>query len=234
MPTPSPYAARSKAAALTNSKKTAMIHFSILGIPVRIEPWFWITMAFIGGGLHASNSMDIILVLVFVFAGFISIMVHELGHALAIRKYGLPTSITLQAFGGFASFPAGRLDRKQSFVVTAAGPLVQLALAVLLIVLMRNISIPEGSLFLPFIRNLIWVSIVWAVLNCLPVYPMDGGQMLAAILGPKKQRYVHLISVIVAVAIGIAGYFLLGTILLSIFMALFAWQNWQAFQAASR
>jgi hypothetical protein len=63
---------------------------------------------------------------------------------------------------------------------------------------------------------------------------MDGGQMLAAILGPKKQRYVHLISVIVAVAIGIAGYFLLGAILLSIFMALFAWQNWQAFQAASR
>ena len=182
-------------------------------------------MAFIGGGLHAANSTDILLVLVFVFAGFLSIMIHELGHALTIRKYGLPAAITLQAFGGYASFPSGKLDRKQSFVVTAAGPALQFAFGVLLIILAPNISIPEGSLFLPFIRDLIWVSIAWSILNCLPVYPMDGGQMMAAILGPNKQHYVHLISSIVAVAVGIAGYLYLGTILLPIFMALFAWQN---------
>jgi hypothetical protein len=62
---------------------------------------------------------------------------------------------------------------------------------------------------------------------------MDGGQMMAAILGPKKQHYVYLISSIVAVAVGIAGYLYLGTILLAIFMALFAWQNWQSYQASS-
>jgi Zn-dependent protease len=210
-----------------------MIQFSILGIPVRVEPWFWITMAFIGGGLHAANSTDILLVLVFVFAGFLSIMIHELGHALTIRKYGLPAAITLQAFGGYASFPSGKLDRKQSFMVTAAGPALQFAFGVLLIILAPNIAIPEGSLFLPFLRDLIWVSIAWSILNCLPVYPMDGGQMMAAILGPNKQHYVHLISSIVAVAVGIAGYLYLGTILLPIFMALFAWQNWQSYQAAS-
>ena len=190
-------------------------------------------MAFIGGGLHAANSTDILLVLVFVFAGFLSIMIHELGHALTIRKYGLPAAITLQAFGGYASFPAGKLDRKQSFFVTAAGPVLQFVFGVLLIVLAPSISIPEGSLFLPFLRDLIWVSIAWSILNCLPVYPMDGGQMMAAILGPKKQHNVHLISSIVAVIIGIAGYLYLGTILLPIFMALFAWQNWQSYQASS-
>ena len=210
-----------------------MLQFSILGIPVRVEPWFWITMAFIGGGLHAANSIDILLVLVFVFAGFLSIMIHELGHALAIRKYGLAAAITLRAFGGYASFPAGKLDRKQSFFVTAAGPALQFVFGVLLIVLAPSISIPEGSLFLPFLRNLIWVSIAWSILNCLPVYPMDGGQMMAAILGPKKQHYVHLISSIVAVIIGIAGYLYLGSILLPIFMALYAWQNWQSYQASS-
>ena len=209
-----------------------MIQFSILGIPVRVEPWFWITMAFIGGGLHATNSTDILLVLVFVFAGFLSIMIHELGHALTIRIYGLPAAITLQAFGGYASFPVGKLDRKQSFVVTAAGPVLQFVFGVLLIVLVPSISIPEGSLFLPFLRDLIWVSIAWSILNCLPVYPMDGGQMMAAILGPKKQHNVHLISSIVAVIIGVAGYLYLGTILLPIFMALFAWQNWQSYQAS--
>ena len=210
-----------------------MLQFSILGIPVRVEPWFWITMAFIGGGLHATNSTDILLVLVFVFAGFLSIMIHELGHALTIRRYGLPAAITLQAFGGYASFPVGKLDRKQSFVVTAAGPVLQFVFGVLLIVLVPCISIPEGSLFLPFLRDLIWVSIAWSILNCLPVYPMDGGQMMAAILGPKKQHYVHLISSIVAFIIGIAGYLYLGSILLPIFMALFAWQNWQSYQASS-
>lgn len=199
---------------------------------MRIEPWFWITMAFIGGALNASNSIEIMLVLVFIFAGFLSILVHELGHALTIRKYGLPTSITLQAFGGYAAYPAGRLDRKQSFIVTAAGPAVQLVLGILVIFVSRALSIPEGSLFAPFLSYLIWVSIAWAVLNCLPVYPMDGGQMMAAVLGPKKQRYVHLISSVVAVAIGLAGYLYLNTILLPIFMALFAWQNWQAFRAS--
>ena len=210
-----------------------MLQFSILGIPVRVEPWFWITMAFIGGGLHAANSTDILLVIVFVFAGFLSIMIHELGHALTIRKYGLPSAITLRAFGGYASFPAGKLDRKQSFFVTAAGPILQFVFGVLLIVLAPSISIPEGSLFLPFLRNLIWVSIAWSILNCLPVYPLDGGQMMAAILGPRKQHYVHLISSIVAVIIGIAGHLYLGSILLPIFMALFAWQNWQSFQTSS-
>ena len=211
-----------------------MLRFNILGIPVQVQPWFWITMALIGGAFGASSSIEILLVLVFMFAGFLSIMVHELGHAVMIRRFGLPTAITLHAFGGFATFPAGRLNRKQSFAVTAAGPGVQFALGILLIAFANVITIPEGSLFLPFLFNLIWVSIVWSVLNCLPIYPMDGGQMLAAVLGPSNQRYVHLIGAICAAAIGLAGYFLLNTILLPIFMALFAWQNWQAFQGPAR
>ena len=118
-------------------------------------------------------------------------------------------------------------------MVTAAGPALQFAFGVMLIILTPNISIPEGSLFLPFIEYLIWVSIAWSILNCLPVHPMDGGQMMAAILGPNKRHYVHLISSIAAVAVGIAGYLFLGAILLPIFMALFAWQNWQSYQASS-
>lgn len=208
-----------------------MIRFSLFGIPVSVQPWFWVTMAFIGGGLQASNSLEIMHVAVFAFAGFLSILIHEMGHAMMIRKYGLPTSITLVAFGGFASYPSGQLDRKQSFLVTAAGPGVQFAFGLLLVVLAQRIEIPQGSLFGPFLGNLILVSIFWAVLNCLPIYPLDGGQMLAAVLGPQKQRYVHLISAIVAVALGLAGYVILQSILLPIFMAFFAWQNWQSFQA---
>ena len=116
----------------------------------------------------AGNRQDwFLLLLVFIFAAFLSILIHELGHALMIRKYGLSTAITLQAFGGFATYPSGHLDRKQSFLVTAAGPTVQFAFGVLLIILGRFLNIPEGSLFLPFLVNLILVSIVWSVLKVL-------------------------------------------------------------------
>lgn len=211
-----------------------MIRFSILGIPVQVDPWFWITMAFIGSGMAGNSQNWFVLLLVFVFAAFLSILIHELGHALMIRKYGLPTAITLQAFGGFATYPSGHLARKQSFLVTAAGPAVQLAFGVLLIVLSWFLNIPEGSLFVYFLTYLIIVSIMWSILNCLPIYPLDGGQMLAAVMGPGKQHHVHLIGVIVAVAIGLLAYLKFGTIFLPLFMALFAWQNWQAYQATAR
>ncbi len=55
-----------------------MLSFNLFGIPVRILPWFWITMALIGGGLGANDSLSILLVLVFILAGLISILVHEL------------------------------------------------------------------------------------------------------------------------------------------------------------
>jgi len=211
-----------------------MIRFTILGISVQVDPWFWITMAFIGGGMNAGSSLEVMLVLVFVFAGFLSILLHELGHAWMIRHYGLPTAITLQAFGGYATYPSGQLSRRQSFIVTAAGPGIQFVFGVLLIGLGVVLPIPEGSLFLPFLSDLIWVSIVWSILNCVPVFPLDGGQMLAAVLGSSKQHHVHLISTIVAVLIGLFAYLSLNTLLLPIFMGLFAWQNWQAYRQTSR
>jgi hypothetical protein len=60
----------------------------------------------------------------FVLAGFISVLIHELGHALTGRLFKAQTAITLHAFGGFAVFPSARFTRWQDFLVTAAGPAV--------------------------------------------------------------------------------------------------------------
>ena len=207
-----------------------MIHFSLFGIPVRIEPWFWITLAFIGSAAGRGHPLGVFMVLVFILAGFVSILVHELGHAFTIRKYGLPTAISLIAFGGFASYPADVLSRKQSFLVTAAGPAIQIVLGVLAIAALFVLPMPPESLLRYFLIYLAWVSIVWAILNCLPIYPMDGGQMLAAVLGPKRQKYVYLIGVFCAVFIGAMGYLVLNAWLLLIFMGFFAWKNWMDFQ----
>ena len=58
--------------------------------------------------------------------------------------------------------------------------------------------------------------------------------MLAAIMGKKRQKYVHLVGVLFAAAFGLIGYLSFSSILLLIFMAFFAWQNWQAFKAIVR
>lgn len=210
-----------------------MLSFRIFNIPIHVQPWFWLTLGLIGGGLHAQDAMSVLLMLIFILAGFISILVHELGHALMIRKYGLPTEIHLIAFGGFATFPQGRLSRKESFLVTAAGPGIQFTLGLFALILLSVLPIPSESLMRPLLGDLAGVSFVWSVLNCLPVFPLDGGQMLAAILGPRRQQITYLVGVITAIALALVGFLLLKSILLSLFMGYFAYQNWQGYQRES-
>ena len=211
-----------------------MFSFRLFNIPVHVHPWFWVTLALIGGGLRANDTLSMLLVVMFVLAGFISILVHELGHASMIRKYGLPTEIHLVAFGGFARYPSGQLNRKQSFLVTAAGPGMQLALGALVLLILTIVPVPQGSLLRSLLGYLVLVSLFWSVLNCLPISPLDGGQMLAAILGPQRIHLVYLIGLVTSVAIGLAAFFLLKAWILLIFMGFFAYQNWQQFQRSPK
>jgi len=170
----------------------------------------------------------------FILAGFVSILVHELGHGLMIRKYGLPTEIHLIAFGGFATSPRGRLSRKESFLVTAAGPGIQFILGLLALALLHILPIPDGSLLRPLLVYLVSVSFIWSVLNCMPVFPLDGGQMLAAILGPNGQRTTYMVGLLTAIALAAAGFLVLNSILLPLFMGYFAYQNWQGYQRGGK
>ncbi|ADE55730.1 metalloprotease [Coraliomargarita akajimensis] len=209
-----------------------MLSFRLFNIPIHVHPWFWITLAIIGGGLGANDSLSMLLVVMFVLAGFISILIHELGHALMIQRYGLPTDIHLIAFGGFARYPSGQLNRKQSFLVTATGPAIQFTLGLIGLIALRLVPFPEGSLLGYMVYYLTSVSLFWSLLNCVPIHPLDGGQMLAAIMGPQRMSTVHLIGVICSVVLGIFAYVVLGAIIIAIFMGLFAYQNWQLYSAA--
>ncbi len=209
-----------------------MIEFRLFGIHVSIQPFFWITMAFIGGAFQIGNGRTVFEVVLFIMAGFISILVHEYGHALLIRKYRQPTEIVLQAFGGYATHPAGVFSRLQSFLVSLAGPVIQIALGFIAWAVFKYANLPD-TLIKDFFFNLTLVSFFWAVLNLIPVFPMDGGQMLAAALGPRKQHITFLIGVIIPVLVIIA-YFKFsegGGYLLPIFMGLFAYQNWERYNA---
>lgn len=204
-----------------------MFRFTIFGIPVEVQPFFWVSLALIGGGISADSSAAIFNVVLFILAGFISVLVHELGHALTARSFGANSAITLQAFGGYAAYSGVRLSRWQSFLVTAAGPAIQILFGIAVLVLNRSLPelSPPGSYFLV---TLMLISFIWAIINLLPVVPLDGGQMLNAALGPARIKITLWISVIVALVAAFAMYRFTGSILFPIFLGMFAWQAFQA------
>lgn len=204
-----------------------MIHFKIFGIPVRVEPFFWVTLAIIGGAIGATTAAAILKVALFVLAGFVSILVHELGHAFTARKFGAYSAITLQAFGGYAAYSGVRLTRPQSFAVTAAGPLVQILLgAAVLSALPHLQSLSREALF--FLLWLGVISIFWAVLNLLPILPLDGGQLLNTILGPQRIRTTLWVTIIASAIAGIGMFYYSHDWLFPLFLGIFAWQAFQA------
>jgi len=207
-----------------------MLEFTLFKIPIRVEPVFWITLALIGFMSVQGLPGDMILMgmALFVMAGFISILIHEMGHALMIKKYKLPTQIVLSSFGGYATHPSGILTRKESFLVTLAGPAIQLAFGFAVLLMEPYINAPSFMIIL-FIKFLAGVSIFWAVLNCIPVLPLDGGRMLEAVLGPRKIKLTYTISTLVAVAACVYG-FSMGQPFIGIFMAMFAFQNYQTLE----
>lgn len=205
-----------------------MIRFTFFGIPVEIQPWFWVTMALLGSnfGQRGATANEALAIALFVIAGTISIFVHELGHAFAGMLYKARPFIVLQAFGGYAAFPHSRFTRTQDFVVTAAGPAIQLVLGGIAIAA-YNLLPDASDAFRSFIMDLIIVSIFWAILNLIPVIPLDGGRIMAALLGPRRHKLCLQLSIGVAVAVSAIMLFTGFGIFMPIFMLFFAWQNYQ-------
>jgi membrane-associated protease RseP (regulator of RpoE activity) len=204
-----------------------MIRFKLFGIPVQVQPWFWLSLVLIGGGVGANTKQELLLLALFVLAGFVSILVHELGHALAGRACGAQSAVTLHAFGGFAEFSGAWFTRKQSFLVTAAGPGVQFLLGVLTWLLIRGEFMPRSYMDY-FLVYLSFISVFWAVLNLLPVMPLDGGQMLNAMMGPARIRITLWVSIITAGVTAVATLKLTNSVVFPLLLVFFAYQAWKA------
>jgi stage IV sporulation protein FB len=202
-----------------------MLRFNLFGFPIEIHWLFWLTLAMLGGGFRADTSAEMQGVLVWVGAGFLSILIHEMGHALTMRHFGARgVHIVLHGFGGYASGQR-RHDRKQDFMVSAAGPFFQIAAGVAVWWLM-GMWRPEARLGVYFMSSFVSVSLIWAVLNLFPIIPLDGGHIMQAILGPRQQRTALRISMICALGFGLYA-FTIGQIFIVIFFAMFAYNNWK-------
>jgi stage IV sporulation protein FB len=201
------------------------LNFVLFGVPVRVHPLFWLGSAFFGFNLIQD---DVFLLLLWIAAVFVSILVHEMGHAIAIRAYGEQPWITLTMMGGLASSARGRRTPWEQFVISLAGPAAQILLAFFVIALVRA-SHHQYSFPIPFwpenwpdlngIENppllsrnllnltffLVWPSIVWAVINLLPVLPLDGGQMARALLQVTGRPDAWNLSLLLSTVVGIGA-----------------------------
>jgi len=182
------------------------LRFNLAGFPVRVHPLFWLIAILLG-----YSSGNIIQILVWVLVVFVSILVHELGHALAFRRYGMSSQIILHFAGGLtvpeATLWGSRwanvsLGPNQNIFISLAGPGAGFIFAGLVIAavvltggtivttrLLGFIPMP-GLAMLPFggqvlsvlVTELLWVNIFWGVINLLPVYPLDGGSVTRNVL----------------------------------------------------
>jgi len=200
----------------------------IFNIPVCVQPWFWLVLGLLGGGFRADSRQEIFHVVFFIVAGFVSVLVHELGHALTAQHFGKRPEIVLQAFGGYATYNnAVPLSRKQSLMVTAAGPGIQIILGLIALAVLRSLPAMDPNLKY-FLVVLTAISLIWAVLNLLPILPMDGGRLVETALGPENRRTALLISAITGVVVCIISITVLNQPILAIFVGMFAFQSFKA------
>jgi stage IV sporulation protein FB len=214
-----------------------VLHFKVGPFPVSVYPWFFISAVLLGSGSGFGFGWRMFAWIAIVFAGVLG---HELGHAVIGRALGGRPEIRLEAFGG-VTFP--RLVKPPSparqFLLSVAGPLFGLLLAGLAWGVLRVFPPAPESPAAWVTGVFIYVSILWAGFNLLPILPLDGGQMMLAVLeGVRKRPSLALASWLSLAAIVVTGVWLtlargLDAFLL-VFLGLFALQNFRQAQGASR
>ncbi|HKO62685.1 MAG TPA: M50 family metallopeptidase [Pyrinomonadaceae bacterium] len=198
----------------------------IFGIPTKVEPSFFVISFF----LAASRSSNLALLIEWLIVVFVSVLLHEMGHALVARKFGVEPSIKLYSMGGLTSFKSGvNLTPSQHLFISLAGPAAGFLLGGIVFVVGPTILGPDPSPLLAVTySDLLWVNIGWGIFNLLPMLPLDGGNVLLTLggwiskgKGPVIARVISLI-----VALGITAFALsLRSIWIAILGLWFAYIN---------
>lgn len=175
---------------------------------------------------------DVLNALLFVGALFGIVLLHELGHAFAARRFNINTrDITLMPIGGLARLERLPDQPRHELLIALAGPGVNVLLALLIIGTVG----PAAALMFPgslqlvgghFLSGLLWANVLMAAFNLAPAFPMDGGRVLRSLLalrlGPARATRIAVeIGQALAFVIGAIGLYRMNPIL--VFIALFVY-----------
>ena len=216
---------------------------TIAGIDVHVHATFVLLIAFLALGdvVAGKGVAAIVRATLLILAIFTTVVLHEFGHALTARRFGIRTKdITLLPIGGIARLERMPDKPREQLLVFAAGPAVNVVIALLLFGVLRvthgavafeGVRHPSGS----FLTQLMWINVSLAVFNLLPGYPMDGGRILRALLAMRMapERATQTAARVgqgFAVILGVVGLFVNPFLVV---IAVFIWMGAKAEHSVS-
>ena len=207
------------------------IRFRLMGFPVAVQAPFFVLLVFYALFALQRNE-PLYAMVVWSVVVFVSILVHELGHAWMARTFRVPVhGIFLHGFGGHVTH-GGTRSAGQALAISLAGPFAGLALG--LGTLAVSGFLPHHPIVDTLVGDLLWVNIGWSLVNLLPMMPLDGGNALVSALSLRVTRYKALrwgSMVGVGVAVLFAAYgFRAGSMFLMMMGGYAAWVNWNTLQ----
>jgi hypothetical protein len=211
-----------------------VLRFRLGPFPVNVAPSFLLAAAILG--FPFLN--DFLILALWILVVFVSVLVHELGHALVGKALGGHPEIQLERFGGvtFPRLPAPPSPASQ-IGLSLAGPIAGLLPGAAGWAIARYLA-PEPGSALGIVAGLaMTTSVFWTALNLLPVLPLDGGHVLLAVLqGIRKKpslQAASIISAVVAALAAFAAWRVWDQIFVAVWLALFAFQNFAQSRAVT-
>ena len=206
------------------------LKFRLFGVAVSVHPTFWL------GGLWFAQYSHGLLMVASIATLFVSILTHEMGHALSGKYFGdRNPSVTLHMMGGYY-MPGNALRHKQFIWMVLWGPMAGFFLGGLAVGAWFGMVfglIPITPMLTTVAWDAMWINIIWGVVNLMPVFPLDGGALFREVIRwkvPSRDDVfsytVSMVSAVVLALLMAAGSFYFGYTP-SIFLGALAFQNYQ-------
>ena len=205
----------------------------VYGVDVRVHLTFalligWVAFIYWRQSQNITASVTGVL---FILAVFLCVVLHEFGHALSARRYGIKTrDIILLPIGGVARLERMPTNPLHELWVALAGPAVNIVIATAIFIWLKLTASPEPLLTLTlgtgtFLERIMFVNIFMVLFNMIPAFPLDGGRVLRAVLATRKE-YAWATQTAASIGQGVAILFGIFGLIYNPFLlliALFVW-----------
>jgi stage IV sporulation protein FB len=231
------------------------LRFWLFGVHVRVHPFFWLLSIILGWNLvgrGGDQRTGLMYLGLWVVCVFVSILIHEMGHVFMGRLFGSHGHIVLYSFGGLA-IGSNALNRGwQRFLVSFAGPLIQFVVFGVSVLawffLLPHVPLGWFSPVATTLVMLLEINLFWPILNLLPIWPLDGGQMAREVfvgITPRNGGYISFalsasVAALLAVHCVMAAngrplipYLPFGDFYMALFFGYFCYMSFQGLQAES-